>query len=102
MRSHARSIEFAYLLHPVAIFILVGDVDDQPSDHPGFTAGLSHDRYYICQRSVELFDQIVAHNLLLLVPTYLAGDEQRARAGIGQDAIRITSWRAERFRIYQA
>jgi hypothetical protein len=102
MFTHQRAIAFADFLHSIAIFILVGDVNDQASDHSRLTSGLRHDSDHISERAIKLFNQIVADNLLLVVPRDLACNKQDASAGVAQSTVGITTRGAERFRIDQA
>ena len=51
------------------------------------------------ERAIKLFHEIVADDLLLLVPGNLSGDEQETPTGLGQNTVLVTSRRAERFRI---
>src|SRR5881394_1867076 len=99
MLAHERAIVLTDFFHLRSIIILVGNVNSEPRDLIECAAGFRNHRDNVSEGAVELLDQIVANNLVLLIPGYLTGNEEKASAGGHQDAVGIAAGGAQRFGI---
>src|SRR5438105_13465563 len=99
MLAHARAISFTDFDQTCAIVELVCYIDRQSRDLLRLSAGFRHYGDDICERASELFDEIIADDVLILVPPNLCSDQQQPSARLCQNAVRLPARRPEQFRI---
>ena len=96
MLAEVLTITFANFSGSLAVFDFIGDVDYEPYDVLRFSTSSTQNCDDVCQRPIELFNEVVANNLLLFIPGNLPGDKQQFAVSIGNEAVRITTGRTER------
>ena len=87
MFSHVFAIAFADLSGALAIFDLVRHVNYQPRNVRGLSTGVVQHGDYVSEGFVELFDKIVADDLLILVPGDLACYKKQLAAGLCEHSV---------------
>ena len=95
MFAHARAITLANFFHARPVLIFVDYIDDQSRNLIRLAASFRHNRNDIRECAIELFDEVVADDLLIFIPADLARDKEPAAAGFGQHAICVAVWRAQ-------
>src|SRR6185369_2463879 len=95
--AHVFAITLAYFSRSFAVFNLVCHVDHESRDTRRLSAGSIHDRHHVLQRFVELIYEVLTDDLLVCIPGDLARDEKQSAACISEQAVCVTTRRAERF-----
>ena len=93
------SVTFANFSGSFAVFEFVSDVDNEPHDVLRFPTGSTQNCEDVCERPIELLNEVGANNLLVLVPRDLSGDEEQFAVCIRNDTMRVATGRAERIGI---
>src|SRR6478752_6138874 len=76
MFAHVFSIPFSNCPDPLLIFVFSRDVDHKSADVGCGPSCSSHNSKDIGQRSIKLFDKILADDVMVLVPRYLTSNKQ--------------------------